>query len=153
MSRRTRSRWVCWTGRRRARRGWKRSPTTRCRSVVWSRGCVEPARLRACYEAGSTGYALHRLLTSMGVGCEVVAPSLVPVARGDKVKTDRRDARRLVRLYRAGELVTVRVPTREEEGCRDLSRLRSAAMVDRRRARQRLGSFLVRRHLGYPGGP
>jgi transposase len=111
-----------------------------------------PARLRACYEAGPTGYELHRLLTSMGVGCEVIAPSLVPVARGDKVKTDRRDARRLVRLYRAGELITVRVPTREEEGCRDLSRLRGSAMVDRRRARQRLGSFLLRRHLVYRDG-
>jgi transposase len=112
----------------------------------------EPVRLRACYEAGPTGYALHRLLTSMGVRCEVVAPSLVPVARGEKVKTDRRDARRLVRLYRAGELVTVRVPTREEEGCRDLCRLRGAAMIDRRRARQRLGSFLLRRHLIYRDG-
>jgi transposase len=111
-----------------------------------------PARLRACYEAGPTGYELHRLLGSMGVDCEVIAPSLVPVAPGDKVKTDRRDARRLVRLYRAGELVTVRVPTREEEGARDLSRLRAAAMVDRRRARQRLGSFLLRRHLVYRDG-
>ena len=92
--------------------GWRRSPTTRCRSGVWCRGWVSRARLRVCYEAGPTGYELHRLLTSMGVGCEVVAPSLVPVARGDRVKTDRRDARRLVRLYRAGELVTVRVPTR-----------------------------------------
>ena len=111
-----------------------------------------PARLRACYEAGPTGYELHRLLGSMDVDGEVIAPSLVPVAPGDKVKTDRRDARRLVRLFRAGELVTVRVPTREEEGARDLSRLRAAAMVDRRRARQRLGSFLLRRHLVYRDG-
>src|SRR6266571_6542512 len=112
----------------------------------------EPGRLRVCYEAGPTGYELYRLLASIGVACDVVAPSLVPVAPGDKVKTDRRDARRLVRLFRAGELVTVRVPTREEEGCRDLSRLRAAAMVDRRRARQRLGSFLLRRHLVYRDG-
>ena len=88
----------------------------------------------------------------MGVDCAVIAPSLVPVAPGDKVKTDRRDARRLVRLFRAGELVTVRVPTREEEGARDLSRLRAAAIVDRRRARQRLGSFLLRHHLVYRDG-
>ena len=113
---------------------------------------MSPTRLRACYEAGPTGYELYRLLGSMGVDCEVIAPSLVPVAPGDKVKTDRRDARRLVRLFRAGELVTVRVPTREEEGCRDLSRLRGAAMVDRRRARQRLGSFLLRHHLVYRDG-
>lgn len=111
-----------------------------------------PARLRACYEAGPTGYELYRLLGSMGVDCEVIAPSLVPVAPGDKIKTDRRDARRLVRLYRAGELVTVRVPTREEEGCRDLSRLRAASVADRRRARQRLGSFLLRHHLIYRDG-
>src|SRR6266496_2825116 len=112
----------------------------------------EPSRLRVCYEAGPTGYELYRLLASIGVACDVVAPSLIPVAPGEKVKTDRRDARRLVRLYRAGELVTVRVPTREEEGCRDLCRLRGAAMVDRRRARQRLGSFLLRRHLIYRDG-
>src|SRR6266568_7618670 len=111
-----------------------------------------PGRLRACYEAGPTGYELYRLLGSMGVDCEVIAPSLVPVAPGDKVKTDRRDARRLVRLFRAGELVTVRVPTREEEGCRDLSRLRAAAVFDRGRARQRLGSLLLRRHLVYRDG-
>jgi transposase len=112
----------------------------------------EPSRLRVCYEAGPTGYELYRLLASMRVACEVVAPSLVPVAPGEKVKTDRRDARRLVRLYRAGELVTVRVPTREEEGCRDLCRLRGAAVFDRGRARQRLGSFLLRRHLVYRDG-
>ena len=62
----------------------------------------EPSRLRVCYEAGPTGYELYRLLASIGVACEVVAPSLVPVAPGDKVKTDRRDARRLVRLYPRG---------------------------------------------------
>ena len=112
----------------------------------------EPSRLRVCYEAGPTGYELYRLLASVGVACDVVAPSLVPVAPGDKVKTDRRDARRLVRLYRAGELVTVRVPTREEEGCRDLCRLRGAAVFDRGRARQRLGSLLLRRHLVYRDG-
>ncbi len=112
----------------------------------------EPSRLRVCYEAGPTGYELYRLLASIGVACDVVAPSLVPVAPGDKVKTDRRDARRLVRLYRAGELVTVRVPTREEEGCRDLCRLRGAAVFDRGRARQRLGSLLLRRHLVYRDG-
>ena len=112
----------------------------------------EPSRLRVCYEAGPTGYELYRLLASIGVACEVVAPSLVPVAPGEKVKTDRRDARRLVRLFRAGELVTVRVPTREEEGCRDLCRLRGAAVFDRGRARQRLGSLLLRRHLVYRDG-
>jgi transposase len=111
-----------------------------------------PRRLRVCYEAGPTGYELHRLITSAGAVCEVVAPSLVPVAPGDRVKTDRRDARRLVRLFRAGELVAVRVPTREEEGCRDLCRLRGAAISERRRTRQRLGSFLLRRSIVYRDG-
>jgi Transposase len=112
----------------------------------------EPSRPRVCYEAGRTGYELYRLLMSMRVACEVIAPSLVPVAGGEKVKTDRRDARRLVRLYRAGELVTVGVPTHKEEGCRDLCRLRGAAVFDRSRARQRLASFRLRRHLVYREG-
>jgi transposase len=111
-----------------------------------------PARLRVCYEAGPTGYELCRLLTSMRVACEVIAPSLVPVPAGEKVKTDRRDARRLVRLYRAGELVAVRVPTRAEEGCRDLCRLRGTAVHERSRARQRLASFLLRRGIVYRDG-
>ncbi len=78
----------------------------------------EPRSLRACYEAGPTGYDLHRLLTSLGVPCEVVAPSLIPKDPGDRVKTDRRDCRRLARLHRAGELVPIRVPTVEEEAVR-----------------------------------
>ncbi len=70
-----------------------------------------PERVRACYEAGPTGYELHRLLTGLGVRCEVIAPSLIPKAAGDRVKTDRRDAGRLARLLRAGELTAIRVPT------------------------------------------
>ena len=104
----------------------------------------DPRRLVACYEAGPTGYDLARLLSGMGVRCEVVAPSLIPVAPGAKVKTDRRDAKRLARLLRAGELVAIRVPTPAEEGVRDLCRARSALVADRRRARQRLASFLLR---------
>lgn len=69
------------------------------------------ARLRACYEAGPTGYELARLLERMRVRCEVIAPSLIPKAPGDKVKTDKRDCRRLARLHRAGELVAIRIPT------------------------------------------
>ena len=74
-----------------------------------------PRQLRACYEAGPTGYELARVLGSMGVGCEVIAPSLIPTAPGDRVKTDKRDCRRLARLYRAGELVAIRIPTVAEE--------------------------------------
>jgi transposase len=75
-------------------------------------------QLRTCYEAGPTGYELARLLHHLGVACEVIAPSLIPVAPGAKVKTDSRDARRLVHLYRAGELVAVHIPTPQEEAIR-----------------------------------
>jgi transposase len=100
--------------------------------------------LRVCYEAGPVGFGLHRLLTSMGVSCQVVAPSLIPRAPGDRVKTDRRDCRRLARLHRAGELVAIRVPTEAEEAVRDLCRARADMVADRVRARHRLAKFLLR---------
>jgi transposase len=110
-----------------------------------------PKSLVACYEAGPTGYELHRLLTAIGVRTDVVAPSLIPKAAGDRVKTDRRDARRLARLHRAGELIAIRVPSIAEEGIRDLCRARQVVVEDRRRARQRLGSFLLRHNEIYRG--
>lgn len=101
-------------------------------------------RLRVCYEAGPTGFGLHRLLRSMGVACDVIAPALIPRAPGDRVKTDRRDCRRLARLHRAGELVAIRVPTESEEAVRDLCRARAAVVGDRTRIRHRLSKFLLR---------
>jgi transposase len=98
-------------------------------------------RLRACYEAGPTGFGLARLLEGMGVGCQVVAPSLIPTAPGDKVKTDRRDCQRLARLHRAGELVCIRIPTLAEEAVRDLCRTRADMVADRTRARHRLSKL------------
>jgi transposase len=112
----------------------------------------QPKVLRVCYEAGPTGFELARLLESMGVSCQVIAPSLIPKAAGDRVKTDRRDARRLARLYRAGELVAIRVPTATEEAVRDLCRARADLVDDRRRARQRLGALLLRHGQIYRGG-
>jgi transposase len=100
--------------------------------------------LRACYEAGPCGFELARLLASMGVACDVVAPSLVPRGARDRVKTDKRDARRLARLHRAGELTAIRVPTRAEEAVRDLVRARAALLDDRKRAQQRLTAVLLR---------
>jgi transposase len=100
--------------------------------------------LRACYEAGPTGYELARLLERLDVRCEVIAPTLLPKAPGDKVKTDRRDCRRLARLHRASELVAIRVPTVAEEAVRDLCRARADMLADRSRARLRLGGFLLR---------
>jgi transposase len=99
---------------------------------------------RACYEAGPTGYALYWELTKLGVECMVVAPTLVPVKAGDRVKTDRRDAERLARCFRAGELTPVWVPDAAHEALRDLVRAREAAKGDQLRARHRLGKFLLR---------
>jgi transposase len=106
---------------------------------------IGPARdLRACYEAGPTGYVLYWQLTALGVACQVIAPSLVPVKAGDKVKTDRRDAAKLARCHRAGDLTPVWVPTAAHEAIRDLVRTREDAREDQQRARQRLGKFLLR---------
>lgn len=96
------------------------------------------------YEAGQQGYTLHRQLQAAGDRCDVIAPGLIPVRPGDRVKTDRRDAEKLARLHRAGELTVVRVPTAAEEAARDLVRLREASVVDRLLARNRLAKFLVR---------
>jgi transposase len=104
-----------------------------------------PAKqLRVCYEAGPTGYVVYWQLTELGVQCEVVAPTLVPVKPGDRVKTDRRDALKLVRSYRAGDLTPVWVPDAAHEALRDLVRAREAAKKDQLRARHRLGKFLLR---------
>ena len=106
---------------------------------------LEPmGTLRCCYEAGPTGYVLYWQLTQMGVACEVIAPSLIPTKAGDRVKTDRRDAERLARCYRAGELTAVWVPDAAHEALRDLVRAREAAKKDQLRHRHRLGKFLLR---------
>jgi transposase len=101
-------------------------------------------RLRVCYEAGPTGYVLYWQLTQLGVACEVIAPGLVPTKAGDRVKTDRREAEKLARCYRAGELTAVWVPDAAHEALRDLVRAREAAKRDQLKARHRLGKFLLR---------
>ena len=101
-------------------------------------------KLRCCYEAGPTGYVLYWQLTQLGVACEVIAPSLVPTKSGDRVKTDRRDAEKLARCHRAGELTAVWVPDAAHEALRDLVRAREAAKKDQLRHRHRLGKFLLR---------
>jgi transposase len=103
-----------------------------------------PAPVRVAYEAGPTGYGLARLCAGSGIGCTVVAPSKLPRAPGDRVKTDRRDAERLVRLLRLGEVVAVRVPDPVEEAARDLVRARADARADLMRARHRLSKLLLR---------
>ena len=103
-----------------------------------------PEHLRACYEAGPTGYVLYWQLTQLGVECAVVAPTLVPTKAGDRVKTDRRDALKLARSHRSDDLTAVWVPDGDSEALRDLVRAREAAKQDQLRARHRLGKFLLR---------
>jgi len=106
----------------------------------------------AAYEAGSCGFVVHRWLKAMGIDCEVIAPSLIPVRTGDRVKTDRRDAEKLARLLRAGELTAIRVPTEDEEVLRDLVRCREDAREDSRRDKHRLMKFLLRHGHVYDQG-
>ena len=103
-----------------------------------------PEHLRACYEAGPTGFVLYWQLTQLGVKCDVVAPSLVPKKPGDRVKTDRRDALKLARSHRSNDLTAVWVPDEGSEALRDLVRAREAAKQDQLRAKHRLTKFLLR---------
>lgn len=108
--------------------------------------------VRVCYEAGPCGYVIKRQLDQMrGVSCEVVVPSLIPVKPGERVKTDRRDARKLVRLFRSGDLTMVRMPSEDDEAVRDLCRSRDDARRDLLRSRHRLTKYLLRRGLLWRG--
>jgi transposase len=112
----------------------------------------DPRTLHVCYEAGPTGYVLYWQLTKLGLQCDVIAPSLIPVKSGDRVKTDRRDAEKLARALRAGDLTSVFVPSAEHEAMRDLVRAREAAKTDELRARHRVGKFLLRQGKYPPAG-
>jgi transposase len=109
-------------------------------------------QLHFCYEAGPTGYGLHRQLTDLGYVCDVVAPTMIPKRSGDRVKTNRCDAVTLVKLLRAGELRTIWVPDTVHEAVRDLARAREAAMRDLKVKRQQLLSFLLRHGRSFPDG-
>jgi transposase len=103
------------------------------------------SEVRCCYEAGPCGFSLARRMEAAApLICEVIAPSLVPVRPGRRVKTDRRDARKLVRFYRAGELTVVHQPSERDESVRNLTRCREDAKQDLLRARHRLGKMLLR---------
>lgn len=106
--------------------------------------------MKICYEAGPCGYTLFWELERLGAECEVIAPSLIPQKSGDKVKTDRKDAEKLARLLRAGELTKVWVPGREHEALRNLVRAREACRKDLRRAQQRVEKLLLREGCGAP---
>lgn len=109
-------------------------------------------KVYCCYEAGPTGYVIQRILEEEDVPCDVVAPSLIPFKPGDHIKTDRRDARKLAELLRAGMLTPVHPPTPEDEAVRDLCRCRTAAQGDLKRSQNRLTRFLARRGLVFREG-
>jgi len=109
--------------------------------------------ITVCYEAGPTGYGLARRLNALaGISCMVIAPSLIPRKPGDRIKTDRRDARMLGEMLRADLLTEVRPPSPEDEALRDLCRAREDAKEDQTRARHRMSKFLLRRDLRFDGG-
>ena len=108
--------------------------------------------IRSCYEASGAGYVLHRSITEWGHACEIIAPSLIPVRPGERRKNDRRDAIQLGRLYRAGELVPIRVPTAAEEQTRDLVRCRQCFGREILRSRHYVTKFLARRGFVFRAG-
>jgi transposase len=114
----------------------------------WSRR----GEIRSCYEASGAGYVLQRQMTDWGYGCEVVAPSLIPIRPGERRKHDRRDATQLARLYRAGELVQIRIPSAAEERVRDVIRCRECFQREILRSRHYVTKFLARRGLVYREG-
>jgi len=120
------------------------------RSLVKKLGGAR-SEMSFCYEAGPCGYEVYRQLISWGYDCAVVAPALIPRKPGDRIKTDRRDALSLARLYRAGELTTVWVPDEEQEAIRDLVRCREDGKQQEQKARQRLNAFLLRHGQVYGG--
>jgi len=121
------------------------------RRVVRTLEREAPGPVVICYEAGPCGYALHRQMTTPRVRCQVIAPALIPRKPGERVKTDRRDARKLAELLRAGLLTEVRPPTLAEEAVRDLCRAREDAREDRQRCRHRLSKWFLRRGLHFSG--
>lgn len=139
------------TGRRKRVETWTVSTEQRAvrRLVRKLRREAGEGEIRCCYEAGPLGYVLQRWIEGAGAGviCEVVAPSLIPVKPGERIKTDRRDAQKLAELFRGGLLTKVHPPTASQEAVRDLCRCRVDAKQDQLRSRHRLKKFLLRRGL------
>ncbi|MBI4676778.1 MAG: IS110 family transposase [Elusimicrobia bacterium] len=111
---------------------------------------AEHPRLAVAYEAGPCGYGLYRHLKGRGIDCSVVAPSMIPRRPGERIKNDRRDAIKLARSHRAGDLRAVYVPGPEDEAMRDLTRAREDAVIASKRARQQVGALLLRQNIRYP---
>lgn len=113
---------------------------------------AQRGEVRCVYEAGVCGYTLQRLLKKKGISCDVVAPSLTPRRPGDRVKTNKRDARKLAKLHRAGELTSILVPNEQQEALRDFLRAREDSLEDLTRQRHRLSKFLLRNGMKYRTG-
>ena len=144
---------VCWLDDQRSAEEELEIPNVPARvGKLMTKLAREAKEIRICYEAGPCGYALRRQISKLGFQCEVVAPSLIPKRAGDKVKTDRRDARKLARLFRAGELTFIQVPDEQQEAARDLVRCREDLVEDTTRARHRLSKLLLRHGLVYREG-
>ena len=109
------------------------------------------SELHCVYEAGPCGYTVYRHLINKGIDCVVIAPALIPKKSGDRVKTDRRDAKKLATLHRAGELTAVYVPDQEDEAIRDLVRTRGDIKNAVRKVKQQINAFLLRHGISYPG--
>ena len=112
---------------------------------------LEKTEVALCYEAGPTGFVLARRLRTLGYECEVVAPSLTPKRASEHIKTDRRDAKKLASLFRAGELTAVHVPNVEDEVIRDVGRSRTDAVEVQKRTKQQLSGLLLRNGYHYTG--
>lgn len=140
-------------GLREVREGGKIANTPAALRALATRLAAKGNELRFCYEAGPCGYGIHRQLSAMGHHCAVVAPSLVPRKPGERIKTDRRDAIKLAKMHRAGELTPVWVPDVAHEAIRDLVRARLSAVRSLRQARQRLSGFLLRNGHHYHRDP
>jgi transposase len=141
-------------------RGWDSEPAAEWEAGMDGKGIRqligrlkrETGEVRCVYEAGPCGYPLARKLREAGIGCDVIAPSLTPRKPGDRVKTNRRDARNLARLYRAGELTVIEVPNESQEAVRDLIRAREDVREDLTRRQHRLSRFLQRHGYTYGDG-
>lgn len=141
-------------------RGWEKEPAAEWTAGMDRKGTnqlierlkKEDGEVRCVYEAGPSGYPLCRKLRQAGIGCDVIAPSLIPRKPGERVKTNRRDARNLGRLYRAEELTVIEVPDETQEAVRDVTRAREDVREDLTRRQHRLSRFLLRHGYIYQDG-
>ncbi len=129
-----------------------RLPNDLAKLKKWLERVARDGEIRACYEASGAGYVLHRALTEWGYTCDVIAPSLIPKRPGVQRKHDKRDATDLARLYRAGELVVVRIPSEAEERVRDVVRCRETFQREILKSRHYILKFLARRGFVFRDG-